>query len=208
MLKTLLLYFTAFGNTITSGYFPPAPDHVISNHLKSFPKKNLTQLIFKVMSNDFYSAVTLDGRELQNLTIDEIKNLFYARQVNQNSLVFSTETQNWQMLKRVFDVSQWIPAATQIEENYQHQHPLPDESESADSHYQTPENQALPTNDFPPDSANDYSQSNQNRRFNQANTASDKHDFANHFKPANSAERTGARQAAVFICINAVFFLV
>ena len=160
------------------------------------------------MSNDFYSAVTLDGRELQNLTIDEIKNLFYARQVNQNSLVFSTETQNWQMLKRVFDVSQWIPAATQIEENYQHQHPLPDESESADSHYQTPENQALPTNDFPPDSANDYSQSNQNRRFNQANTASDKHDFANHFQPANSAERAGARQAAVFICINAVFFLV
>ena len=47
------------------------------------------------MSNPFYSAVTLDGKELQDLTIDEIKDLFFARQINQNSLVFSTETQNW-----------------------------------------------------------------------------------------------------------------
>ena len=72
------------------------------------------------MINAFYSAVTLDGKELQNLTIDEIKNLFFARQVNQNSLVFSTETQNWQMLKRVFDISQWIPAA-QSADNFQDQ---------------------------------------------------------------------------------------
>ena len=159
------------------------------------------------MINAFYSAVTLDGKELQNLTIDEIKNLFFARQVNQNSLVFSTETQNWQMLKRVFDISQWIPAA-QSADNFQNQSAPINESESVDSHYVTSDNQALPINDFPPDSANNYSQSNQSRHFNQANTATDKYNFANHPKSATSTERAGARQAAVFICINAVFFVV
>ena len=49
------------------------------------------------MSNTFYSVVTLDGKELRDLTIDQIKDLFFTRRINQNSLVFSPETQNWLM---------------------------------------------------------------------------------------------------------------
>jgi len=164
------------------------------------------------MSNPFYSAVTLDGKELQDLTIDEIKDLFFARQINQNSLVFSTETQNWQMLKRVFDVSQWISdgamSAAQPAEGFQNQFSPPIQSETINSPHQSPDNQSLQTNNFLPSSANDYSQNNQSRNFNQANASPNKYDLSNHFQPTNSEERAGARQAAIFICINAVFFVV
>ncbi len=155
------------------------------------------------MNNDLYSAVTLDGKELHNLTIDEIKDLFLARQVNQNSLVFSLETQNWQMLKRLFDISQWIPA--QNVEDSQYQTVPANEPEFADSNFEISDESA---NSFPPDSANEYSQSNQSRQFNQATGAPNKARFAGNSQTASIAERAGARQAAVFICVNAVFFVI
>lgn len=164
------------------------------------------------MSNTFYSAVTLDGKELQNLTIDQIKDLFFKRQINQNSLVFSTETQNWVMLKRVFDVSDWVSdgAATANEtgETFQNQFTPANQTKSADSFYQTPNNQSFQPSNFSSGAANDYSQNNQSQYFNQADASPNKFDFSNNFRPANSGERAGARQAAIFICINAVFFVV
>ena len=164
------------------------------------------------MSNTFYSAVTLDGRELRNLTIDQIKDLFFKRQINQNSLVFSKETQNWLMLKRVFDISEWVSDNSahdvQAPESSQNQFAPDYQTESAGSFFQAPNNQSFESNNFSPDAANDYSQNNQSRYFNQASDSANNFDFSNNFRPANSGERAGARQAAIFIGINAVFFVI
>ena len=163
------------------------------------------------MSNTFYSIVTLDGKELPDLTTDQIKNLFLTRRINQNSLVFSTETQNWLMLKRVFDITQWVSdgavSATQPPESFQNQHAPTNPTESANSFYQTPNAQSFQPNNYSSSSAADYSQNNQNQYYNQANAQSNKFDFSNNFQPATSDERAGARQAAVFLGINALFFV-
>ena len=163
------------------------------------------------MNDAFYSAVTLDGKELKNLTVEQIKDLFLKRQINQNSLVFSPETQNWTMLKRVFDVSQWISSGAGFSpsgtENPQNQFSPPNHSEPSNSINPAQNEQWFQTNNSSQSAANNYSQNNQTNYFNQPNSSASKFDFSNKFKPTASGERAGARQAAVFIGINAVFFV-
>lgn len=164
------------------------------------------------MNDNLFSAVTLDGKELNNLSEQRIKELFLRRQINQNSLVCAEETQKWQMLKRVFDVSQWIsvesPVATPDADNQQNQFAPPNPPNITKVSQPN-----LPPNFLPPYKSsqavsNQYALQNQDNFHNQTHFQSDKFDFANNFQAANIGERTGARQAAVFICINAVFFLV
>jgi hypothetical protein len=59
-----------------------------------------------------YTVVLLNGTELENLSIDQVKTLFFGRQINQNSLVRSGAGPAWQMLKRAFDLTQWLPDAS------------------------------------------------------------------------------------------------
>lgn len=162
------------------------------------------------MNDAFFSAVTLDGKELKNLNADQIKDLFLKRQINQNSLVFSPETQSWTMLKRIFDISQWISGGAVFapgNENAQNQFSSSSQSESANSFYQAQNEQWFQTNDSSHNSANGYSQNKQSGYFNQPNSSASKFDFSDNFKPATSGERAGARQAAVFIGVNALFFV-
>ncbi|HEX8636440.1 MAG TPA: hypothetical protein VF692_00145, partial [Pyrinomonadaceae bacterium] len=81
------------------------------------------------MNDNLFSAVTLDGKELNNLSERQIKELFFRRQINQNSLVCPEETQKWLMLKRVFDLPQWISAESSLAltdtANQQNQFALP-----------------------------------------------------------------------------------
>lgn len=162
------------------------------------------------MNDAFYSAVTLDGKELKNLTVEQIKDLFLKRQINQNSLVFSTETQNWAMLKRVFDITQLVSGGVTYppsNENFQNQFSPTNQSEFTNSFSQAQNEQWFQTNNSSQYAANSYSQNKQSSYFNQPNSSASKFDFSNKFKPTTSGERAGARQAAVFIGVNAVFFV-
>lgn len=164
------------------------------------------------MNDNLFLAVTLDGKELNNLSERQIKELFFLRQINQNSLVCAEETRKWQMLKRVFDISQWLsaasPPASSEANNQQNQSAPPNSPPDDDASQPT-----LPPNFLPPHKSsqavsNQHAPQDQSGFHNQTHFQSDKYDFANNFQAANSSERTGARQAAVFICINAVFFLI
>src|SRR5215204_3221446 len=59
----------------------------------------------------FYSVVLLDGKELHCLSLEEVQDLFFKRQLNQDSLVCNAEVGKWQMLRRTFDLTQWLPSA-------------------------------------------------------------------------------------------------
>ena len=196
----------------------------------------------------FYSAVLLDGKELQNLSLEQVKELFFKRQINQNSLVCSNENPNWQMLKRTFDLSQWIstaaPQVPVINNNFppannpfaptQTNSFQPPVSQPAAAHQPVTFNQfptaptVQPTNSYAPNASNGYSQNNQTETYYQAETNQTNYNFQNnqsnfapskYSNPANSynytpdfikpAEtRSGAKQAAIFILINAFFYII
>lgn len=220
-----------------------------------------------------YSVVLLDGKERQNLSLDEIKDLFFKRQLNQNSLVSSSENPHWQMLKRAFDVANWIPSAAPAQNAF----PLPNNPFAQPNQFQQPNNFQTPPNQFaqnnqpvyqnsfqtppnqfqpptqpqnsmppvtfnqfPPNqpvnpknpyaanAANGYSQNNQSETYYQAESGQTNYNFQNNnanFAPSkynnqpnsynngrnfadNSATRNGAKQAAVFLIINAFFYVI
>ncbi len=200
-----------------------------------------------------FTVVLLDGKERQNLSFDEIKDLFFKRQINQNSLICSTENPQWQMIRRLFDVASWIPAnapQSPAPNNFQTPfQPPPNFNQS-----QVPVNQPTTFNQFPPNQPNQaynnqaqnlpngYSQSNQSETYYQAETNENQYDFQNNhanFTPSNynnppnnyqnpsnnynnyskksnylpkigvnSDDRNGLRQAAVFIIVNALLYIV
>lgn len=205
----------------------------------------------------FYSVVLLDGKERQNLSLEEVKDLFFKRQINQDSLICSSENPTWQMLRRAFNLTHWIPAAapaapgpppTGYQNPFQAQtqpfeQPLPPNNQN----YGGQPNQANPFqtaapvtfNQFPADqpvnpknpyaanASNGYSQNNQTETYYQAETNNANYDFQNNrggfapskynnpataydysAKPADAAgARNGAKQAAVFLLVNAFFYL-
>ncbi len=200
-----------------------------------------------------YTVVLLDGKELQNLSFEEVKDLFFKRQINQTSLVCSSENPQWQMLRKVFDVAGWIPANGS-------QAPPPANSFNAFQPQTNPFdapapiNQPTTFNQFPPDqtiqtnnnfaanTSNGYSQNNQSETYYQAETDQSQYNFQNNqqtfapsnynnqpgsanYSPNNPAyspskynftqnpanvpeQRHGARQAAVFLVVNAIFYVV
>ena len=54
-----------------------------------------------------YKAVTLDGQEHSDLDLFTLKQWFFARRLNPNCLVLSSETSEWKQLKNLFDPAQW-----------------------------------------------------------------------------------------------------
>ena len=141
-----------------------------------------------------YSVVLLDGKELQNLSLEQVKDLFFKRQINQNSLVSSTENPSWQMLKRAFDLTQWIPGAVAaqpppVQNNFQppvnpFQQP---NAITQPNNFQTA-NQPAAFNQFPPNqnnnaytpnTSNGYSQNNQTETYYQAETNQTNYNFQN-----------------------------
>jgi hypothetical protein len=204
----------------------------------------------------FYSVVLLDGKELHCLTLEEVQDLFFKRRINQSSLICTAENPNWQMLKRTFDLSQWIPA--QVPEkpaaatnNYQAQiNPFqqsvpvnqPNASQAQNNPFAqaNPLNQPVTFNQFPANppnqfnnpndqnTSNGYSQNNQTETYYQAETNQTNYNFQNnnanfapskYSNPANShypaanftndaGRRRGTKQAAVFLILNAIFYVV
>jgi hypothetical protein len=70
-------------------------------------KLSLKKLAFSEipMENTSYTVVGLDGKEHENVNFETIKQWYSTRSLNENSLIFSPEIGKWQMLKRVFDLS-------------------------------------------------------------------------------------------------------
>jgi hypothetical protein len=54
-----------------------------------------------------YKAVTLDGQEHSDLDLFTLKQWYFARRLNPDSLVLSSETGEWKLLKKLFDQAQW-----------------------------------------------------------------------------------------------------
>jgi hypothetical protein len=152
----------------------------------------------------FYSVVLLDGKELQNLSLEQVKDLFFKRQLNQNSLICTNENPNWQMLKRGFDLSQWIPSGAPpfAQNNFQPQNNPFAENQSNPfqtpaNHFQPPVSQpatafqpvtfnqfpanppAQPNNPFGQNTSNGYSQNNQTETYYQAETNQTNYNFQN-----------------------------
>ena len=164
------------------------------------------------MNDNLFSAVTLDGKELNDLSTEQIKDLYFSRQINQDSLVRSPETQKWQMLKRTFDVSQWVsgefsPPISDAS-NRQNQFAPPNSPSFTEITPPISPRDSLPPNNFQHNAANHHPPQNQNEFHHQPRFSVDKYDFANNFQATNFGERTGARQAAVFLGINAVFLVI
>ncbi|HVE57653.1 MAG TPA: hypothetical protein VNB22_12540, partial [Pyrinomonadaceae bacterium] len=156
----------------------------------------------------FYTVVLLDGKEIHCLTAEEVKDLFLKRQLNQNSLVCSTDDPNWQMLKRAFDLSQWIqqnaPHAPQVNsENpfqaqnnpFEQSNPFNQPSnflpQNNSFEQSNPVDQPVTFNQFPPNqpnsvndpyaqnTSNGYSQNNQTETYYQAETSQSQYNFQN-----------------------------
>lgn len=182
----------------------------------------------------FYSVVMLDGKELHCLSLAEVQDLFFKRQINSESLVCNAEDGQWQMLKRSFDLTQWIPTAAPplVENNYQ---------PSVNPFQTPPANQPFTFNQFPPNEpsnnnpyaangSNGYSQNNQSETYYQADTKQSNYQFqnkpanyapSNYASPANSynyaaagsssksgsGKRQGLAQSAVFLALNLFFYV-
>ncbi len=146
-----------------------------------------------------YNVVLLDGKELQYLSFDEVKGLFFKRQINQTSLICSDENPTWQMLKKVFDVTGWIPPnapQTPPSGNFQQSsQPLvnpfdtPAPVNPPISFNQFPPSQASqPNNNLAQNTSNGYSQNNQSETYYQAETSQSQYNFQNNqanFAPSN-----------------------
>jgi hypothetical protein len=206
----------------------------------------------------FYTVVLLDGKELQDLTLEQVKDLFFRRQINQDSLIFSAESPSWQMLRRAFNLNQWIPSATPqapTANSYQNLQPQNNpfgqaspsnqpnqQNQSGNNPFQQSRqsSQAVTFNQFPPDqpanpknpyaqnASNGYSQNNQTETYYQAETNQTNYSFENkqanftpskYNNPANnyqyspaaaghSETRNGTKPAAVFLIVNAIFYVV
>lgn len=150
-----------------------------------------------------YSVVLLDGKELHCLSHDEVKDLFFKRKLNQDSLCCSAENPQWQMLKRAFDLSQWVAAApapqinpfeqavqphfqnefNKPSNNYQQTPAAPQENPSNQfvTFNQFPQNgQTQPQNPYAPQNASHgYSQNNQTETYYQAETTQTNYNFQN-----------------------------
>ncbi len=144
----------------------------------------------------------LDGNELHCLSLEEVQDLFFKRQLNQDSLVCNAEDGQWHMLKRVFDLSQWISSgASQVatQNNYQPQvnpfeqmnpadqannfEPPPNPADQPVTFNQFPQNP--PSNNFGQNTSNGYSQNNQTETYYQAETNQTNYNFQNN--PTNYA---------------------
>lgn len=159
----------------------------------------------------FYSVVMLDGNELHCLSIEDVQDLFFKRQLNQDSLVCNAEDGQWQMLKRTFDLSQWIPsgASQTAQSDYQPQvnpfeqmkpvnqannfEPQPDPANQPVTFNQFPQNP--PPNNFGQNTSNGYSQNNQTETYYQAETNQTNYNFQNNqtnFAPSKYNNQAGS----------------
>ncbi len=155
----------------------------------------------------FYSVVLLDGKELHCLSLEEVQDLFFRRQLNQNSLVCSAEDGKWQMLRRAFDLTQWIPSGASPQQSpFQAQtNPFQQTGQTVQTNpFQAPANnfqapvpdpeptyQGVTFNQFPPaqpnqtgnpytsNASNGYSQNNQTETYYQAETNQTNYYFQN-----------------------------
>lgn len=55
-----------------------------------------------------YTVVTLDGQEHPNLEAETVKEWFLKRRLLEDSFVQSSETGEWKLLKKFFDVRMWL----------------------------------------------------------------------------------------------------
>jgi hypothetical protein len=229
-----LLYFYHFANIIhQEGIFLLSTEETSSENIEFSPN------YLKLNNIMAFTVVLLDGKERQNLSFEEVKDLFFKRQINQNSLICSPENPQWQMLRRLFDVANWIPAnAPQTppsnnfqtpQNSYQPQAPV----NQPTTFNQFPQNQTnQPYNNYAQNSTNSYSQNNQSETYYQAETTQNQYNFQNNqanFSPSNynnpsnsynhtpkytnnyannSGTRNGTKQAAVFIIINTLLFVI
>lgn len=55
-----------------------------------------------------YTVVTLDGQEHSNLDAETVKEWFLKKKLREDSFVKSSETGEWKLLRKVFDVGLWV----------------------------------------------------------------------------------------------------
>jgi hypothetical protein len=143
----------------------------------------------------FYSVVLLDGNELHCLSLEDVQDLFFKRQLNQDSLVCTAEEGQWQMLKRMFDLSQWISSGASqadAQPNYQSQtnpfeQMIPVNPSNNFEPALNPADQPVTFNQFPQttpnnfgqNTSNGYSQNNQTETYYQAETNQTNYNFQN-----------------------------
>jgi hypothetical protein len=146
-----------------------------------------------------FTVVLLDGKERHNLSFEEVQDLFFKRQINQTSLICSIGAPQWQMLKKVFDLAQWIPAhapqappSASHQTNYQPQinpfdQPAPVLPPVTFNQF-PPNPPAAANNNFAQNPTSGYSQNNQSETYYQAETDQSQYNFQNNqtnFAPSN-----------------------
>lgn len=55
-----------------------------------------------------YTVVTLDGQEHANLDAETVKEWFLRKRLREDSFVMSSDTPEWKLLKKVFNVTAWL----------------------------------------------------------------------------------------------------
>ncbi|MBK8811115.1 MAG: hypothetical protein IPN69_10340 [Acidobacteria bacterium] len=167
-----------------------------------------------------YTVVLLDGKEQRDLSLEQVKQLFFGRQINQNSLVRSRTDPNWRMLKREFDLSQWLPEAvrkaTYVASAPQPANPQPSAGQDFEAASANTVNSLV--NEPAP---NGHRQNNQSQTFYQAESlpaAGKLQNIQSSYAPTSvrylpgqtegdPAIRPGLRPAAVFLIINAFLYV-
>lgn len=164
-----------------------------------------------------YTVVRLDGKEQNGLSLDQVKELFFRRQINQDSLIYSTENPSLRMLKREFDLGVWIPEAALNSARP----PSGSQSVSGIQPPATPISfSSEPVSSAPAD-PNNYTQNNQSQTFYQASTLPEQAKLPNiqsNYAPTevsyeplarteSTGERPGLRSAAVFLIIGVIVYV-
>ncbi len=161
------------------------------------------------MNSIIYNAVAANGKELLGITLEDIKNLYAQRLLNGDSLIFSSATNEWKMLKRMDFFNEISTTANRP--NYQQPTPF---SQPPFQTYGIGNETKI---DYTPIESTGYQNyntqqgyANQSNYQTPANYAPKNYSANQSFRPKNpnvSENRPGLRNASIFIVVNALFYL-
>ncbi len=153
------------------------------------------------VAEKLYSVVGLDGKERNNVNLDTIKEWYFKREINESSLIFSSEIGKWQMLKRVLNLDEF--KAEFYQRNSENSYPPPNVSGqfSQSSEYA----QAFPEDFQPPNQSNsgyrNYSSQNQ---YDTSNSPA----AQTNYQIIEETPRKGYRLASIFLLTNFFIWIV
>ena len=157
------------------------------------------------MENNTYIVVTRDGCEHPNLRIETIKDWYLRCVLGDDSLVLSSETLKWTMLKQVFNLAEWNKhRLAYIADRYSQKpqtfdDPAKPSSAPSFNHINSSFDPSSSQNQQPPRNQTDYL-SNQNAHEYQQSWQ--RQPFVN-----LDDSRFGMKTAAVLLCINSLIYV-